>query len=328
MARATADPMLLATDLADYLVLRGVPFRQAHEVIGKLVALTLERKTGFAELSMDDYRAASPTFGEDVYVGAGRAAFVGEPPKANRRAVVRKRPRAARTLANRFLQEEILRMKKSPLVADKEGWRTVREESKYKDPYMEVTLDEVFTPTRRDKPAHWTVVHRKPAVIVAPMTPAGELVLVRQERIPARLHQWEFPAGQVDDEDSTDEAVVRAAALRELQRGNRLRTRAAGVRVDQPGILFQLAGFHGRAQPHVSRAREWSMSEGRAPPTTRAKASRSAGRSGKRSFAGWWRRANSTTRTRWACTRGCARGGWCEAGGSAAGRPRLVSRRR
>ncbi len=67
MAQATADPMLLATDLADYLVLHGVPFRQAHEVIGKLVALCLERKVGFAELSMDDYRAASPAFGEDVY---------------------------------------------------------------------------------------------------------------------------------------------------------------------------------------------------------------------------------------------------------------------
>ena len=67
MARATADPMLLATDLADYLVLRGVPFRQAHEVIGKLVALCLERRTGFAELSMDDYQAASAAFGDDVY---------------------------------------------------------------------------------------------------------------------------------------------------------------------------------------------------------------------------------------------------------------------
>ena len=67
MARATADPLLLATDLADYLVLRGVPFRQAHEVVGKLVALCLERRVGFAELSLDDYRAASPAFGEDVY---------------------------------------------------------------------------------------------------------------------------------------------------------------------------------------------------------------------------------------------------------------------
>ena len=67
MARATADPMLLATDLADYLVLKGVPFRQAHEVVGKLVALTLERKVGFAQLSLEDYRAANEAFGEDVF---------------------------------------------------------------------------------------------------------------------------------------------------------------------------------------------------------------------------------------------------------------------
>ena len=67
MARATNDPLLLATDLADYLVLKGVPFRQAHEIIGKLVALSLERKTGFAQLPLEDYRAASEAFGEDVY---------------------------------------------------------------------------------------------------------------------------------------------------------------------------------------------------------------------------------------------------------------------
>ena len=67
MARATGDPLLLATDLADYLVLKGVPFRQAHEVIGKLVALSLERKVGFAQLPLEDYRAASEAFGEDVY---------------------------------------------------------------------------------------------------------------------------------------------------------------------------------------------------------------------------------------------------------------------
>ena len=46
MAQATSDPLLLATDLADYLVLKGVPFRQAHEVIGKLVAVSLERRVG------------------------------------------------------------------------------------------------------------------------------------------------------------------------------------------------------------------------------------------------------------------------------------------
>ncbi len=133
-------------------------------------------------------------------------------------------------------------MKKSPLIADKEGWRTVREESKYKDKYVEVTLDEVFTPTRPDKPAHWTVVHRKTAVIVAPLTAAGELILVRQERIPARLHQWEFPAGQVDEEDSTDEAVVRAAALRELREETGYELAADGELINL-GVSFSSPGF-------------------------------------------------------------------------------------
>jgi argininosuccinate lyase len=67
MEAAAADPNLLATDLADYLVLKGVPFRQAHEVIGKLVALCLDRQTGFKELALADYQAASPAFDAGVY---------------------------------------------------------------------------------------------------------------------------------------------------------------------------------------------------------------------------------------------------------------------
>ena len=67
MAHAAADENLLATDLADYLVLRGVPFRQAHEVIGKLVALCARRQTSFSRLPFADYQQASPAFGEDVY---------------------------------------------------------------------------------------------------------------------------------------------------------------------------------------------------------------------------------------------------------------------
>ena len=67
MARATADPMLLATDLADYLVLKGVPFRQAHEAVGKLVAVSLGRRVPFAELPLEEYRAVSPAFEADVF---------------------------------------------------------------------------------------------------------------------------------------------------------------------------------------------------------------------------------------------------------------------
>jgi argininosuccinate lyase len=66
-AEAVDDWNLLATDLADYLVLQGVPFRKAHEVIGKTVALCLERQVGFAELSLADFRELSPAFKKDVF---------------------------------------------------------------------------------------------------------------------------------------------------------------------------------------------------------------------------------------------------------------------
>ena len=66
-AAAVSDPMLLATDLADYLVLRGVPFRQAHEIIGKSVALCVERGVTFRELSLEDFQKLSPNFDVDVF---------------------------------------------------------------------------------------------------------------------------------------------------------------------------------------------------------------------------------------------------------------------
>jgi argininosuccinate lyase len=66
-ARAVADPLLLATDLADYLVNRGIPFRKAHEIIGRAVALSAERKTPLPQLTIADYQALSPVFAADVY---------------------------------------------------------------------------------------------------------------------------------------------------------------------------------------------------------------------------------------------------------------------
>ncbi len=66
-AAAVEDWNLLATDVADYLVLRGVPFRKAHEIVGKSVALCLERKVGLSDLSLEDYRALSPAFEDDLY---------------------------------------------------------------------------------------------------------------------------------------------------------------------------------------------------------------------------------------------------------------------
>jgi argininosuccinate lyase len=67
-ARAAAeDPALLATDLADYLVLQGLPFRQAHEVIGKLVAYSLEQQRTLRELTIDEFRKFSDRFGPDTF---------------------------------------------------------------------------------------------------------------------------------------------------------------------------------------------------------------------------------------------------------------------
>ena len=66
-AAAVSDWNLLATDVADYLVLRGVPFRQAHEIVGKTVALCGERGVGLADLALADYKALSPAFEADVF---------------------------------------------------------------------------------------------------------------------------------------------------------------------------------------------------------------------------------------------------------------------
>ena len=64
---AANDPGLLATDLADYLVLHGLPFRQAHEVVGKLVAYSIEQGRGFADLTLEEFRRFSENFGPDLF---------------------------------------------------------------------------------------------------------------------------------------------------------------------------------------------------------------------------------------------------------------------
>lgn len=56
-----------ATDAADYLVNHGVPFRDAHGIVGKLVLHCLERGISLDEMSMEEYQAISPVFGPDIY---------------------------------------------------------------------------------------------------------------------------------------------------------------------------------------------------------------------------------------------------------------------
>ena len=56
-----------ATDAADYLVKKGLPFRDAHEVLGKLVLYCVNNNTNLSELSLDEYQKLSPLFTEDVF---------------------------------------------------------------------------------------------------------------------------------------------------------------------------------------------------------------------------------------------------------------------
>jgi len=56
-----------ATDAADYLVKHGVPFRDAHGIIGQLVLTCIDRGISLDELPLEDYKAASPAFEEDIY---------------------------------------------------------------------------------------------------------------------------------------------------------------------------------------------------------------------------------------------------------------------
>jgi argininosuccinate lyase len=65
--RNAIDSSMLATDLADYLVEKGVPFRKAHEVAGKVVRAAGEQKVGMEKMSLEAYQAISSIFGVDVY---------------------------------------------------------------------------------------------------------------------------------------------------------------------------------------------------------------------------------------------------------------------
>lgn len=65
--RNALDPALYATDVADYLVRKGLPFRQAHSIVGSLVAWAEQHGQTLQSLSMDDYKRQSTLFDADVY---------------------------------------------------------------------------------------------------------------------------------------------------------------------------------------------------------------------------------------------------------------------
>jgi argininosuccinate lyase len=65
-AEAAASGLLLATDVADYLVAQGVPFRDAHAIVGAIVRKLVAEERDFASLSLDEWRGFSDRIRADV----------------------------------------------------------------------------------------------------------------------------------------------------------------------------------------------------------------------------------------------------------------------
>lgn len=86
---AALDPAMLATELADYLAAQGLPFREAHALAGQAVRLASQQGKPLDRLSLAEFQALHPLFGEDVFAVfdpanslARRAAFGGTAPQA------------------------------------------------------------------------------------------------------------------------------------------------------------------------------------------------------------------------------------------------------
>ncbi len=98
MLEAAKQGFATATDLADYLVRQGVPFRDAHEIVGKAVRIGVETRRDLAELTLEELQALSPSIGEDVYTVltlegsvAARDVLGGTAPKRVREAAAKAR---------------------------------------------------------------------------------------------------------------------------------------------------------------------------------------------------------------------------------------------
>ena len=86
---AVSKGFINATDCADYMVKKGLPFRSAYKVVGQLVAYCIEHKKTLETLTLEEYKAANPIFENDVYAAidpdvcvAGRACYGGPAPES------------------------------------------------------------------------------------------------------------------------------------------------------------------------------------------------------------------------------------------------------
>lgn len=103
LRKAAAGGFINATDCADYLVSKGLPFRDAYKITGSLVALCIEKNTTLEDLPLDEYKQFSPAFDEGVYEAVnldrcvkGRTSQGGPAPENVRAEVKRVRELLAR----------------------------------------------------------------------------------------------------------------------------------------------------------------------------------------------------------------------------------------
>src|SRR5262249_4223686 len=75
-AATAASGLLQATDVADYLVRKGMPFREAHETVGAIVRQLVASDRSFEALTLDEWRTHSPLFDDDVRVAIAPATSV------------------------------------------------------------------------------------------------------------------------------------------------------------------------------------------------------------------------------------------------------------
>ena len=67
MEQSAKNGFTNATDAADYLVNHGVPFRDAHGIVGQLVLYCIEKNISLDDMSLEEYKKISPVFEEDIY---------------------------------------------------------------------------------------------------------------------------------------------------------------------------------------------------------------------------------------------------------------------
>jgi argininosuccinate lyase len=103
---AASNPVLFATDAADYLVLKGVPFRQAHDLVGKVLREAERQGKPWTQLSLEDVKKISPLFEEDFLDDpsvenaiASKVVLGGTAPEAVRAAIADLERRLNKTVA-------------------------------------------------------------------------------------------------------------------------------------------------------------------------------------------------------------------------------------